>query len=350
MGRTGASVSLKRPDSDLGGATIDYTEIPSESFELPSGELNLDYSWRLLGDHLESTELRQGCSFGFTFSEPTDTAGVFKVASALQDLISLARGRPLALDALVVRSEGLTREVPNSSRVMTPISVHTARIGSLDAGSTSQRTDFAFNFDDVGRLAGVARWLEVADEHRAAIALLRLSRTQDIPFQELRYLNALMAAEWFDRATEENRVSPKAEYRTRVSRVLEAAPDDERDWLKSLLENANEPRLGDRLERLARGLGADGHQLISDPERWARACSKLRNRLAHRGGATDTGAIAEAIHYLTRSVYFAVTARLLGLADTEGESPRALLGCRDCQWVAQQLEKAVAAIEAIAKY
>ena len=156
-----------------------------------------------------------------------------------------------------------------------------------------------------------------------------------------------MAAEWFDRAIEDNFVIPKAEFKAKRRAILDAVPGDERDWLMDTLNSANEPRLTRRLERLVEGIGEEGRLLVPDGPRWAKACSKLRNQLVHSDGTSTASAAAAPLLFLARSVYYSVVARLLAEAGAGSTAVRALLQSRDCKWTSARLEESLVTVESM---
>ncbi len=346
VGRSGATVELKRNDSGTTGATVDFTSVQPLESPFSAGTLSVWFGWTLGGDHVSRTELIQSCTLAARFSEPSELEHVLAVAGAVQDLLAVALGDGCRIDNVSVRSAAATRVLQDGSTLQLPLKVFVAYPVSPGARAVSAH-DFAFRFDDVGGIDGVARWIDVAQKHRSALALLRTTRSPGIPYQELRYLNVLMAAEWFDRATEDNFVLPKSEFKAKRRAILDSVPSDVRSWLEETLNSANEPRLTRRLERLVEGLGEEGRLLVPDASRWARACSKLRNQLVHSDGTSAASAAAAPLLFLARSVHYAVVARLLAEAGAGSTAVKALLQSRDCQWVSSRLEESLVAVESL---
>lgn len=348
--RSGTTLTIEAGvDDAVKGVNVAFSPVPDEECEIPDGQLKLGFGWGLSGDHIEETVLTQRCYFRIDVDEPQELSSLLGYTSALQDLLALAAGDQGRVESITVRHADVVHKLPSGRVVHEAISVHfkTARSTTQQAiGRT--RHDFAFSFADLGGLGVVASWIQIARRHSATLALLLASRGGEIPFQEIRYLNALMAAEWFHREEFTNRILPKQEFRTRVSQIVDTAPDETRDWLRQVLQHANEPRLRDRLAEVAASLGEDAALLIPDVERWAKACSKLRNGLTHHGGTLETAVVAEALHYLTASVFFIVAACLLNLADQTGSSGRAVLNGRSSQWIASRLEGAIVEAETLA--
>lgn len=87
-------------------------------------------------------------------------------------------------------------------------------------------------------------------------------------------------------------------------------PKEHQSWLREQLQYSNEPRLKQRLLRLAGHAGATFEALVRDVDRWTDLVKDARNRSVHRTRqreATD----GPSLHLLSESAYFLVALCLL---------------------------------------
>ena len=69
-------------------------------------------------------------------------------------------------------------------------------------------------------------------------------------FNENKFLNMIHALETFHRRLRKNNVLNKKDFKLKISSILFAVPEEQKDWLKERLNFANEPTLNSRLTEL----------------------------------------------------------------------------------------------------
>ncbi|WP_061211769.1 HEPN domain-containing protein [Dermabacter hominis] len=202
---------------------------------------------------------------------------------SLQDLISLATHRAAGVIWLRLK---LTGDGPGAERHPMERYVEVlylpAAVGERDAKAIEHRRVF-FTCRDIPFEEIVPRWCAVRDRLRASMDLILALRYAPAQYVESRLLMAVGAAEALHRALGiEKRPMPNAEFKKMREAMLELAPEDQRERLKSAIRN--DLTLRDRLGALVNRPDQEAVSvLVPDVERWASRTVKARNDLAHEG-------------------------------------------------------------------
>ncbi len=195
-----------------------------------------------------------------------------------------------------------------------------------------------FTFADLGGLPSVGRWLDVSTRFGPVIGALLSHRYAPSMYGENRLQNAVFAAETFDRLCFSNRIRSRAEFRKRVAAVVAPAPAPLRSWLEEQLRYSNEPRLRDRLTRLATYAGDTYVTLVGDVGAWVRLITTTRNQaVVHRNTADEPEGLASSLFLLSESAYFLVALCLLRECETPDTTVARLGEHRRFHWLAEQL-------------
>lgn len=157
-----------------------------------------------------------------------------------------------------------------------------AAVGERDAKAIEHHRVF-FTCSDIPFEEIVPRWCAVRDRLRASTDLILALRYAPARYVESRLLMAVGAAEALHRVLGiEERPMPNAEFKKLREAMLELAPEDQRERLKSAIRN--DMTLRDRLGALVNRPDQEAVSvLVPDVERWASRTVKARNDLAHEG-------------------------------------------------------------------
>ena len=309
VARTGISAAMV--ENSLDDYQIKYAPPPTESTQIDTGTIEIGHGWKSSGDHFSSAGIEHSTFIKLKFNAPRAISDIFSTVLALQDLVTLGMDSTSVTTAVYLEHAEHTRESFGGSTVHEKIELMAPWLGADVPGSTTRARpdDILFAYSDFGGITGVASWLEVRAKFNLTVNSLLSHRYMPKMYGENLLQNAVFAAESFDRARFVNRVQPRSDFRERRDRILAACPD-ERDWLKGILQYANEPRLLDRLLRLVDYAGNRFENLVQDIDGWAQLVKDTRNRLVHSEGGGDSPDSLD-LFLLSESVYFLVVLCLL---------------------------------------
>jgi len=220
-------------------------------------------------------------------SDAFSLSGAIRSAKSIQDLISLATHRAAGVIWLRLK---LTEDGPGADRHPAERDVKVlyspAVVGERDAKVIDHHSMF-FTCADIPFEDIIPRWCKVRDRLHAATDLILALRYSPAQYVESRLLMAAGAAEALHRAVDiEERPMPSAEFKKMRDAMLELAPEDQRERLKSAIRN--DVTFRDRLYALAERPDKQAmSELVPDLDRWARRTVKARNDLAHEGNTPN---------------------------------------------------------------
>lgn len=134
-----------------------------------------------------------------------------------------------------------------------------------------------------GWKALIPEWLRVREALGDLSGLYFGAEFAPAPFVETRFLMIVQAVEGYHRRSKEfsSDLFPRLEHRKRKQAILESAPREHREWLKTALHRSNQPSLRGRLLDLAQTTQLTLKEIIPSPEAFASRCAELRNHYAH---------------------------------------------------------------------
>jgi hypothetical protein len=228
----------------------------------------------------------------------------------LRSLVSLCADRFGAIEELkLYRSDHPQRARSGDAFLGTTQRVTLlTQLGGPTSGNTARRLEpesMLATFDDAGRIATAANWLDNYSRLRIIVASLGSMRADGI-FGENRFLNVCSAAEGFHRATIGGAYMDEEEFKALKKTLKAHVPEEHRPWFSSIMAHANDPSLNQRLKALAAQLGGVAEQLVGDVAVWGRVVSTCRNDRTHLDGdrepddSPDLYWLAEGVFNVTR--------------------------------------------------
>jgi hypothetical protein len=221
----------------------------------------------------------------FRPASPISLVTARELATAIQDLVSLATHRASAMLWIRLRMPPEERDYPDGYPVRNrevAVYFRTTISGDADAKAVNHR-DVLFTCHDIPFEEIVPRWWQVREKFLAASNMVLGLRYAPARYVEGNLLSAVGAAEVMHRALGIDQPHMAAEdFEALRSRLLEITPEEHRSWVKSAIRN--EPTLRDRLRELAKLPDAEAmKKLVPDVEQWAKVATQARNDLAHTG-------------------------------------------------------------------
>ncbi len=160
-----------------------------------------------------------------------------------------------------------------------------------------------FQFQGIGGMPTVARWVSVARRYHTVSGSLLSIRYASGLYVENRFNNVISAAETFHRLRFSNEVMPQEEFKQFRRQLIKAVPAEHRNWLGNQLQYSNEPRLRNRLDEMVAHSGQAFANLYSDGKKWAAVITGARNRLTHHDEERKVVFQPGDLVFLTESVF-----------------------------------------------
>jgi len=292
IGRTGFKLSIteeQNPPKRVTEIGVTFTPAVEQVQPLPDGELKLAFAWSLSGGLRKAAQITESPYLTVAWKMPAGLPDALGEAGALQDLVTLAVGAAATFQEVRLwRAEASVDDTPASLSSITYFGPSSRASGKAEV-KPRQADDMLFLFEQIGGLAAVAQWRNLAKDIRPVLGPLFSARYESRMFIEHRYQSTVLAAETLHRARFPNEVVPQREFEDRRDRILALVHSDDREWLAKQLQYSNEPRLFKRLKTLALFVGAPFRDSLggTSMDKWCVAATTLRNRMTHHeGGVT----------------------------------------------------------------
>lgn len=235
--------------------------------------------------------------------------------SPLQDLISIATGRPNAITNWVVYKEPL-EEHELETNAPQPFEVYFQPVYySIDVPEALYDHEMIFSLKEVGGdLATlVEKWLTIRRRFATTYNLYLSTQYNPSKYTEPNFLSIAQAIELYHRVNFSNRVFSKSEFRERRKAIVQRAPKKYQNWADAQLEHANEPRLGQRVLELYDAASDLMRQFHIDRRVFAGVVKDTRNYYTHYSPGLKTKALNGAeLYWLTRALSYMFVYLFLG--------------------------------------
>jgi hypothetical protein len=240
-----------------------------------------------------SIHLDRVTQFVATFSTARQAKEVLDEAvRPLNDLLIVALGRPVRLTGLQLRNPDADEREPAADVYFE--AVQPARSGESSRSAVIGYTaSTLLTGDEAGSQLGavLARWFDVRDQFRDAIALLLGPMYAPFTYSEHRFASTFQAAEAFHgKAGFPTRELPKSEHRERVNVAVKALSNASIDpeiiaWARRILESRNDKPLWMLIDDLVRNTGRIADAVHGADPDFAQVVASARTGVSH-GGAT----------------------------------------------------------------
>jgi len=263
---------------------ISYTEQDPLVARLEDAELSAVLLWHDVGSRpRRQMEIREELLLRLRSDAPLGMEQWRELYEGpLRELLTLATGRTVLLDRMVVESPGATREI-DGRPFRIPLEIHAPQHEPEELSDPWHVSDMLFSLDDIAHdLGGIfQRWTEVRNKYTLARQLYFSSRYAPYIYKQTLFVHLVQACESYHalRFKRRGRKSPD-EHAQAIEEVLAAVPQRHVEWVEERLR----PRpttLADRLLFLCRQHEAIMQPLLADTEEFCRRAAVTRHYLTH---------------------------------------------------------------------
>jgi len=297
------------------------------------GIVKLEYDGRMRGQR-GSVELSESPRI---FAAVPNVTGHRQLLSQfldpLRDLLTFATMSPAYLEDVVLTSPNATHTLPSGTVHQVDIDLWHTLLQPEDRDRVVDRlypsgmlftlADWPSDFSSL-----VRAWLDIRRRHQSSMNLLMGLAYAPPRWEETRVLTLAQALEAYHRTGFNKSAAPLAG-RERKARVLKSVKPaislEDRAWLRSKLDHAEEPSHRERIYECASRIATIIDPMLKDLEGFCGALSKVRHTYSHLGAGTSSGESARRDHELGRRAYWVLVSNyLLDLRFTE-EQARSLV-------------------------
>lgn len=305
--RSGVRVQFEAPTKTQipNQIKIEFNEQPDEIAELDANqELKLRSTWALGGDNITETQLRQGVYLELAYPGARSLEESLDDVKHLQDLLTLATATPAVPLEITLWRKDITREIRAGETRPQDMSFYAGQLAEkVRLGEPQSPGHVLFQFQDIGGLPTIARWIKVARQYKTVLGSLLSIRYASGLYVENRFHNVVSAAETFHRLRFSNEVMPKHDFKQFCRGLIRAVPKEHRNWLGNQLQYSNEPRLRHRLAEMVGHAGESFRTIYAESDAWVTVVTESRNRLVHHDEEQVIDFQPGDLYFLTESIF-----------------------------------------------
>jgi len=296
---------------------IEFNQLQDEVAQVGDQELRLKSTWSLGGNNVTETHLYQGTFLQLTYPKPQPLDDIVADIKHLQDLLTLMTAAPTVPVEILLQRSDITQELSSGENRPQSMKYFAGQLAERVRLTEPQTPGHVlFQFQDIGGLPTIARWIKVARQYRIVLGYLLSIRYATGLYTENRFGNVISAAETFHRLRFPNEVMPGEKFTQRLQEILaEISKSSRRSWVKGKLKHSNEPRLADRLKEMVGHVNAAFAQVYADADAWITVVVESRNRLTHHDEERKLNFEPGDLHFLAESVFTLVMLNLLRECD-----------------------------------
>jgi ApeA N-terminal domain 1 len=280
---SGITQNMQAQDDAESGAMLKRMEIAYEPTKGPSaaiggGSVEVGFDFSASGGMTRNPALHETAVLTVKLDAAITVVETFdRYVTPFANLLTLAIDRPIAIEAIRVSNETTRadRAHRNADLVFCPVHLPEAHDGRILANDMLFHTA---DLDEVGFDGLVQQWLRIADGLAPVCALFFSVRYAQLPI-ELRFLNLIRAIEVYHRRTDAGGRLPPDEWEEKLARIIESAPEEDREWLEEELRWSNEVRLRARLRKLLETVSDALEDVL--PRKFVGITADTRNYLTH---------------------------------------------------------------------
>jgi hypothetical protein len=308
--RSGVTVELEAPkDTETPDhIKIDFKTLDDEAAQLEGDEkLSLKSTWALGGDNITETHLSQGTHLELQYPSARPLESVLDDVKHLQDLLTLTTTAPTVPIDITLWRKDISREGRSAEDRPQAMSFYAGQpVERLRLDRPQSPANILFQFQNIGGLPTIARWIKVARRYRIVSGSLLSIRYASGMYGENRFQNVISAAETFHRLRFSNEIMPIEEFKRFRRELIRAVPKEHRSWLGNQLQYSNEPRLKHRLDEMVQHAGEGFAALQVETDQWVTVVAESRNRLTHIDEEQAIEFKSGDLYFLAESVFILV--------------------------------------------
>jgi hypothetical protein len=263
------------------GIDVSYRMPPSVEVALPDATVKVAFAWRTSHKETE-VSVTQHAAFRLEFQEPTSLEAAFVFVNQLGTFVALGVGRPvapLALSGFILPSADVELDSESAPRKHEINVFYRLMHVPPDRQPAQMLFTLADARDRFGEL--LQNWFAKQERLRPVFDLYFGAIYNPHAYLEQRFLSLMQAIETYHRRTSAETDLPPEEHAHRLDEILEATPEQYREWLKTKLKYSNELVLRKRLDTVLRHCPEVVQKLIEKKSTFVHRVTTARNYLTH---------------------------------------------------------------------
>ena len=269
--------------SEKRAVTISYDEPADISLNLQNKmRLLITFGSKFPGfPNLKSAEVSQKTYFRLISQKARELDDFTSVAQKITAFLCFVMNEIVCLDRMWATSDNLRETLPDGRTALIPVEIYCPSWPYAKNEPAIDEWDMLFKYEDrQNRVESIInKWIDNYKQIAPALDLYFLTKAGTLPTLNMQFLALAQALEAFHLRTSDEKHMNKAECKEICKKMIEACPEEHRDWFRPKLQRANELTLQNRIEKMIEPFDC----LIDDARRpqLIKHIKNTRNYLTH---------------------------------------------------------------------
>ena len=252
VGITGIDVDEQRIEE--GSLTISYNRPADISISFANGmQLLITFAWTPPGfPRAKRAEVSQKTFFKLISKDPCEIDTFISIAQKIAAFLCFVMNEIVCLDEMSATSNSYPKEIADGGTDPIRVKIYCASWPYAKNEPAIDERNMLFKYKDKQNCVEslINKWIENYEQIAPALDLYFLTKAGTLPTLNMQFLALAQALEAFHLRTSNEKHMDKAECREICEKMIEACPEEHRDWFRPKLQRANELTLQNRIETL----------------------------------------------------------------------------------------------------
>lgn len=201
---------------------------------------------------LKEAKITQRAYFKLSTTELRDLNDFTVMAFKITSLLCFAMDEVISMKNLVALSGDIQRRGPGEKKYPAPIKIFYQSISHSDKIPNRSFHDMLFTYSTIQENVPQVfnNWINAYESLSPAFSLYFSNKNGAHKYLDGKFLTLAQGLETYHRRTSNETLMAVEKFESLVSKVLDACPEENLDWLKGRLTHGNEINLGKRLKRI----------------------------------------------------------------------------------------------------
>lgn len=235
-------------------ASINFIPPEEEVFNLDKQlQLKFTFGWTLPGFPIvTNAKITQKAYIKLSSPEPKPLNDFISIAYKLVNFICFAIDQTVCIRDVSAKHSELRREISDSKFSLIPIKIFYPSLPFSKEAAKIDWHSMLFRFPQIRENAEeiLINWLNAYEIIEPALNLYFSSKMGDHKYLNGRFLSLAQGLETYHRRTSNETLMSESDFENLVSEIMEASPDEHKEWLAGRLKHGNEINLGKRLKKV----------------------------------------------------------------------------------------------------
>ena len=309
--------------SEKRAVTISYDQPADISLDLQNGmRMQIVFTSTFPGfPNLKSAEISQKTYFRLISQKAHELDDFTSVAKKITTFLCFVMNEIVCLDRMWATSDNLHERFPDGRTSLIPVEIYYPSWPHSKNEPAIDEWDMLFKYEDrQNRVESIInKWIDNYKQIAPVLDLYFLTKTGTLPTLNMQFLALAQALEGFHLRTSDEKHMNEAECKEIRKKMIEACPEEHRDWFRPQLQRANELTLQNRIEKLIEPFDC----LIDDAERpqVIKYIKDTRNYLTHYDPKLEKkaakGKVLELLCYKMNALFRLQFLKLIGFDEQE---------------------------------